>query len=139
MPDHNRSEFAAEVRALGGRLTTVVSDLHGLVINECLTTETLILDASGIASRDWSVPYGSVAVHNAGVDPLTIVNGPPAGAAPVAGVGVVVVPSGAGVTANMSGRMLTLYGTAGAGVILSVFTRPQPPAFALLGTLVFLP
>lgn len=139
MPTPDREQLAREVRALGGRLTSVVSDLHGLVINECLLTETLILDASGVASRDWSVPYGSVAVHNAGADPLTLVNGPAAGAAPVAGVGVVVVPSGAGVTANMTGRMLTLYGTAGAGVILSVFTRPQPPAFALLGTLVFVP
>ena len=81
MPTPDREDLAREVRALGGRLTSVVSDLHGLVINECLTTETLILDDTGVASRDWSVPYGSVAVHNAGADPLTLVNGPPAGAA----------------------------------------------------------
>lgn len=139
MTTADRSELADEVRKLGGRLTTVVSDLHGLVINQCLTTETLILDAAGQASRDWTVPYGSVAVHNAGSDALTIVNGTLTDSAPIAGVGVVVIPSGAAVTANMAGRTLSLYGVPGAGVVLSVFTRPQPPAFSNLGVLVFGP
>jgi len=134
--NNDREQLAAEVRHLGGRLTETVSELHGLVINACLTTETLILDADGRASRDWSVPYGSVAVHNAGADTLTIVNGTPAAAAPMSGVGVVVIPSGSAMTANMAGRSLSLYGTAGACVVLSVFTRPQPPAFAALGVLV---
>lgn len=139
MPTPDREDLANEVRRLGGRLTSAVSDLHGLVVNECLVTETLILDASGTAFRDWSVPYGSVAVHNAGADPLTIVNGTPAGSPPRSGVGVVVIPSGAAVTANMAGRALSLYGTAGAAIILSVFTRPQPPVYAQLGILVATP
>lgn len=139
MPTQDRQDLADEVRKLGGRLTSVVSDLHGLVVNECLVTETLILNATGQAARDWTVPYGSVAVHNAGADPLTVVNGTLAASAPSSGVGVVIIPSGAGVTANMAGRSLSLYGTPGAAIILSVFTRPQPPVYAQIGVLVMTP
>lgn len=139
MPTTDRSELVAAVHKLDGRMTEAISRLHGVVVNNCLTTETLILDAAGQASRDWTVPYGSVAVHNAGPAALTIVNGTPTGSAPVSGIGVVVIPSGAGITANMAGRTLSLYGSPGAGVILSVFTKPQPPAFAQLGVLAFTP
>jgi hypothetical protein len=135
----DRTELTEQVRELGGRLTSVVSDIHGLVINQCLTTETILLDAGGRGVRDWTVPFGAVAIHNAGAEALTVVNGTPTENAPVSGIGVVIVPSGAAITANIAGRTLSFYGAPGAGVILSAFTRPQPPAFSQLGVLVLNP
>lgn len=131
----NRSELAAEVREMGGRITAAIADLHGLVINDCLSTETLILDGSGTAQRNWTVPYGSISAHNGGAGPLTLTTAPAAATAPSSGLGVAVLPSGAAGTVNMAGRSLTLYGTAGARVVLSVFTRSQPPAWAQLAVL----
>jgi hypothetical protein len=135
MTTRDRDQLAAEVHDLGGRLTAVIAELHGLVINNCLATETLILDAAGICARDWAVPFGSLAVHNAGIGTLTVTNATPTDAPPVSGAGVVVIPAGCAQTINLSGRSLTLYGISGAPVILSVFTKPQPPAWANLGTL----
>lgn len=131
----DRAELAAEVRALGGRLTSAIADLHGLVVNDCLGTETTALNAAGVASRDWVVPFGSIAVHNGGAGPLTISTAPLAETAPLTGTGVVVIPSGAAAVVNLAGRTLTLYGTAGARVVLSVFTKAQPPAWAMLAVL----
>jgi hypothetical protein len=136
MTTRDREDLAKEIHALGGRLTSAVSALHGLVVNECLATQTLILDADGTKSRNWTVPYGSISVHNAGAGTLTITTSPLAGAAPTSGVGVIVVPSGIAEVANVAGRTLSFYGTPGAAVILSVFTKPQPPAWGNLGVLV---
>lgn len=130
----HRDELAAEVRELGGRLTSAVADLHGLVINDCLTTETLTLDGAGMATRDWTVPYGSVSVHNGGQNTVTITNNTAAAGAPQTGAGVVLVPPGAAVTANLSGRSLSLYGDPGTQLVVSVFTRPQPPAWGRVGS-----
>jgi hypothetical protein len=135
MPARDREDLAGEVRKLGGRLTTAVSDLHGLVVNECLSSETLILDGAGNASRWWTVPFGSVAIHNTGANTLVVANQPMAGSAPKSGVGVILVPPNSAVCANVSGRILSLYGTIGAQVVLSVFTKTQPPDWAQLGAL----
>jgi hypothetical protein len=135
MPARDREDLAAEIHDLGGRLTSAVSALHGLVVNECLSTETLILDGSGNAVRWWTVPFGSVAVHNTGANTLVLANQPMAGAAPASGVGVVLVPPNSAVCVNLVGRTLSLYGTIGARVVLSVFTKPQPPDWAQLGAL----
>lgn len=137
MPTNDRAELAQEVRQLGGRLTEAVAELHGLVINDCLATETLIFPATGVIARDWTVPYGSVAVHNGSgtSQKVTVTNQGHGDRAPVSGLGVVPVPAGAAVTANLSGRTLTLYGTPGERVVLSVFTKSQPPAWAQIGAL----
>jgi hypothetical protein len=135
-PD-DAAQLVAEVHGLTGRLTAAVAELHGTVINHCLSTETLILDARGFASRDWTVPFGSLAVHNAGAATLTVTNATPASAAPTSGLGVVLFPSGSAASANLSGRTLSFYGAPGAALILSVFTKPQPPAWGTPGSVVF--
>lgn len=135
MPTADREALAREVRALGGRLTSAVSDLHGLVVNECLTTETLLLAADGSASRWWTVPFGSIAVHNTGNITLTVCNAPMSDKAPATGLGVILIPPNSAVCANVSGRILSLYGQAGARVGLSVFTKTQPPDWAQLAAL----
>jgi len=135
MPTAERSELAAEVRQLGGRLTAAVAELHGLVVNNCLTTETHTFGPSGVCHRDWTVPYGSVAVHNGGTAQVTVTNQGAAESAPLTGAGVVPVPPGAGVVANFTGRVLTVYGKPGERVVFSVFTQPQAPAWAQVGAL----
>jgi hypothetical protein len=125
----------AAVHELGGRMTKAIADLHGLVVNDCLTTQTVVLDASGAWSADWPISFGSVAVHNGGAGALTVTTNSTADAAPVSGVGVAPVPAGCATVLNMAGRTLSLYGTPGARVVVQVFTKAQPPAWANLGQL----
>lgn len=115
---------------LGGRLTELVAAVHGLVVNDCLSTETLTFPASGVVTRSWSVPFGSVAVTSLSTLTVTVVAGEDTnGTAPTSGAGVALVAAGKGATYVLSGRALTLYGKAGDSVTVSVFTRPQPPAW----------
>ena len=127
-----RDQLASEVHRLGGRMTEAVSQLHGLVVNNCLATETIVIPAAGVVSRQWRVPFGSVAVANHGAGTLTMNPGPAQGQAPTSGPGVVKVAGYTGVTVNVAGRDLTIYGTPGALVVLSVFANPQPPAFGII-------
>lgn len=136
MPTDDREALATEVRHLGGRVTAAVAELHGVVINHCLLTETVLFPATGRCHREWHVPYGSVAIHNGSAgSKVTVTNATPSDTAPVAGTGVVVVPAGAAVTANITGHTLVVYGTPGERAVLSVFTKPQPPAWGSPGPL----
>jgi hypothetical protein len=45
------------------------------------------------------------------------------------------MPSGVAAVVNIAGRTLSVYGSPGARIVLSVFTTAQPPAWANLGVL----
>ena len=45
------------------------------------------------------------------------------------------IPAGVAATANLTGRTLTIYGAPGGRLVLSVFTKSQPPAWATVGAL----
>lgn len=113
-------------------LSSIVSELRGMTVNDVLDAELVVLDASGIWSRDWSVPFAAVAVANGG-PALVLASDPPQQSAPT-GPGSHPVGAGAAVVVNITGRTLTLYGTAGTIVGLQVFTRPQPPSFGTATT-----
>ena len=128
-----RDELAAEVRQLGGRVTAAVSELHGVIVNNCLTTATIILNAQGVGTFDWRVPFGSVSVVNNGPGTITITTDSNGSGAPTQGQGVAKVAGYGAQVVNMAGRTLTLYGSPGASVGLSVFANAQPPAFGIVG------
>jgi hypothetical protein len=93
-----------------------------------LSAETWPLDANGILTRDWRVPFRSVAVASHSADPITVASGDPLQAPPT-GVGVVVIDAMKSSVCNIAGRSLTIYGTAGDLVTIQVFSQTQPPAW----------
>jgi hypothetical protein len=111
------------------RISALASVLKELVVAECLQTTTLALSADGIATFDWSGGFASVAVTNTSAAAVTVTTDTPAAAAPTTGTGVGLCPPGKGTVYNMTGHTVTLYGTPGDRVTLSVFARPQPPAW----------
>lgn len=118
--------------AIGGvhdRVTALAAALKEMVISECLTTATLVIGASGHAEFDWTSGFASVALTNLSADPITITTATLADVAPTTGQGVAVVLPKSGASHNLAGHSLTVYGTAGDVVTLSVFSRPQPPAW----------
>lgn len=94
-----------------------------------LAVETWVIPANGVLTRDWATPYASVTVANQGAQPMTVVSGTPGDVAPVNGPGAAVVMAGKAAAWNLAGYTLTIYGTAGDRVTLSVSTAEQPPAF----------
>lgn len=134
MPAHlSRAELSELVDQLGGRMTAAVSELHGLVVNDCLTTATLVLDGNGRGEFSWRVPFGSLSVVNNGPGTLTVTTDTSGSGAPTQGQGVARIAGYGAQVVNMSARTLTLYGSPGASVGLSVYTKPQPPAFGIVG------
>lgn len=118
--------------ALGGihdRVSALAAALKELVIAECLTTVTLAIGPAGYAEFDYPVPFASVAITNAGTTTMTAVGATVTDTAPTVGTGVALVAAGKGAVHNISSRVLTIYGTAGDHLTLSVFARPQPPAW----------
>ncbi|MFD9242725.1 hypothetical protein ACFV0D_12495 [Streptomyces sp. NPDC059556] len=121
--------LTAAVAAIDDRLSQLAAAIKNMVIAECLTTTTLQFNAQGYAEFDYAVRFASVAVTNLSAAPVTVTTQTPAEAAPVTGTGVAIVPANSGAAYNLSGHSLTLYGTAGDRVTVSVFSRPSTPAW----------
>lgn len=111
------------------RVSALAAAIKELVIAECLVTCTLQISPQGFAQFDWPVSFASVAVTNLSAQPVTITTASPSDAAPMTGVGVAVVPATHGATHNLAGHCLTVYGTPGDRVTVSVFSRPSAPAW----------
>jgi len=135
MPEGREAEVALAEAQLAELIyharthTESVAKLAGRIVNDVLLCELLTLDANGQATREFGVAYGSVAVANFGDTDLTVAQSGLQGSAPGGGAGLALVGSLMGQVINLSGRALSLYGTAGARVMLQVFTKPQPPSY----------
>jgi hypothetical protein len=135
MTNHQPSpaEILAAVERAATATTSSVDRLRAAVVNDTLTTETVVLPASGVVERTYQGGYGSVTVANPGAGAVTASSssgGDPA-KPPASGVGVFAVPAGRFATLPMRGHSLTLYGAAGAVLVLSVSAKPLPPAFGV--------
>lgn len=126
---HHSDEVMTSLGTMHDRLSTLTTVLRDMVVHECLTTVTLAFDTEGVATFDWSAGFASVAITNTSAQSVTVTAATPTDTAPLTGSGVALVPAGKGATYNLAGHALTLYGTAGDRVTLSVFSRPQPPAW----------
>ncbi|MGW5978765.1 hypothetical protein ACWFMH_19635 [Bacillus altitudinis] len=115
--------------AVSDKVSALAAAIKEMVVAECLTTQTLQISPAGFAEFSYPVPFASVAVTNLSAQPLTVTTQTPAETAPVTGTGVAVVPANSGAAHNLAGRSLTVYGTAGDRVTLSIFTRPTAPAW----------
>lgn len=124
--DLQRIELADAVHAIR-TMTEEIGKLRSQVVNDVLTSELLTLDATGQASREFRVPFGSVTVANPNGSEVILQGGGAQGSPPGGGNGVHAIPSGTQRTINLSHHVLTLYGTPGARISLEAFTKAQPP------------
>lgn len=125
-------EVRAAMEAQSTRLTEMVVVLRGLSLNEVLRSELLILDDTGIAERNTSVAYASVGVWALDGD-VTVTSSARAAAAPASGIGVIPVPAAAAIVWPLTGTTLTVYGTAGDRVLVTLWSKPQCPMVAGIG------
>lgn len=111
--------------------TQQVARLAAHIINDVLLTELIKLDGDGMATREFGTAMGSVAVANHSDANSVIVGGTGAVSydPPDSGPGIALVRASKAQTLNLTGHVLTLWGTAGQLVTVQVFTKPQPPAF----------
>lgn len=116
--------------ALKSELTTMATAFREVQYSRVLETASFKFNASGVISRDYPVPYAAVTIVSQSGSTVTAANQTPAAAAPTEGQGVAKVgPYGVG-TYNLAGRSLTLYGTPGDYVTITVYVRAQTPAAA---------
>jgi hypothetical protein len=127
--DQHAAEVARGISSLDSRLNQLAHALKDLITCETLATETRTFDANGITTFGWNFAFASVAVTSQSAQKVTITNMGPASAAPTSGPGVALLAPNKGATYNLAGTMLTLYGNPGDQVTVSVFARPQPPAW----------
>lgn len=123
------SDVMTALGTVNDRVSALAAAIKELVISECLTTTTLVISPAGFAEFDWSAGFASVALTNLSADPVTITTSTPADAAPLTGNGVARVLANSGAVHNLASHSLTIYGTPGDAVTVSVFSRPQPPAW----------
>lgn len=108
--------------------TKSIEKLRSAVVNHVLVTELIKLDTDGTATREFRVPMGSVSVANhSATGDVTVHAGGPGGGAPGTGPGIGFVKRATFAVLNVTGHVVTLYGTAGQFLTLQVFTVPQPP------------
>lgn len=120
---------AAEVLLrLEGRVSDLAEQLNGMSVNKVLWAGTALLDATGVFSQSFRVPFGAVSVANLAGGQLTIVNAPPQDPAhpPTSGRGVFLCATGGDGTFTLSGTVLTIYGPANGAVCLEVTADKQP-------------
>lgn len=127
------AEMRATLENQSTRLTELAAEIRGLALNNVLLSELITIPATGITSRDTSTTYASVGVWAYGTDQVTVDSGPVAAAAPDAGIGVLIVPSKAGVVWPLVGTTLSIYGTPGDKLLLALWSKPQCPLIAPSG------
>lgn len=129
------TDLVASFQRAHATLTELIAEVRGGAYNNVLVTELAVLDANGIWTKDWSVSFGSLGVANHGTHDITVTTGSEQAAAPPnGGPGIAKIKAGAAATVNMTGKAVTIYGTAGDLVSVTVFTKPQPPAWGLTTT-----
>jgi len=126
-------EMRATLENQSTRLTELASEIRGLSLNSVLLSELITIPESGATHRDFSTPYASVGAWVYGVNQVTLDSGGQQTGAPGAGIGVIVVPSKAGVVWPLVGTTLSIYGTADDLVLIAAWSRPQCPLIAPSG------
>lgn len=127
---------AAMLDALGalnvriGDLGTLLDELAPRVIS----TETVVLDANGTATRQYRVPFRSLGVDYFGATTLTVAAAPLAQFAPGPGPGVGKVGPGGFAVLNFRAYEWTVYGNPGELVTITAYARPQPANGVVNGT-----
>lgn len=111
-------------------LREITSKLQYAMDRKTLSVETWTIPTTGRIERSWNVPYRSVAIqHHGNTDPITVCSSPSQDDPPPDGPGTALLEANGAACWNLAGYDLTIYGTAGDRVTISVFTCEQPPAW----------
>lgn len=127
--DQAALELRATLEAQTTRLTELATVLRGLTLNEVLRSELVLIPPGGVVERNVSSTYASVGAWALDGD-VTVTSAAPAAAAPLEGIGVILVPNGAAVVWPLTGTTVTVYGTPGQRVLLTLWAKPQCPMIA---------
>jgi hypothetical protein len=121
-------ELLVEVRSLKATSTELAAHVRSGIVNNVLEVRLATFPASGIITRSYPTPYGSVQVTNhSDANPIIVSADPAQATAPAGGGGTSRVDAGTSRLVDLHGRALTLYGTDGDNVSFQVFTRAWPP------------
>ncbi len=122
-------EYAALLHAAATQ-TEAIARLTSQIVNNVLRTELVRFDATGVKVLEFATAIGSVNVANHGAAAVTVASGTPTGgSAPSGGIGVASIRAGIAGTVNLTGTVVTLWGSAGDTATVQVFTRAQPPSW----------
>jgi hypothetical protein len=136
-PDTGPPQQQAQFLDMLGALNTRIGDL-GTLLDEMaprvISTETVVLDANGTATRQYRVPYRSLGVDYFGAATLTVAAAPLAQFAPGPGPGVGKVGPGGFAVLNFRAYEWTLYGNPGDLITVTAYARPQPANGVVNGT-----
>lgn len=90
--------------------------------------------APGVWTGDrYRIPFAAIAVENTGTSAVIVTTGPPQSSAPGGGQGQVIVPATSYAAWNMAGSVVTIYGTPGTQLSLTVFADSVMPFACDLG------
>lgn len=109
-----------------------IGHLRSNIRNDVLASELIRFDAAtGPVVREFRVPLGSVAVANHSTANAVFVQGasPSGTTAPANGTGVHQVSKSCAAVINLTGHVVTFYGTPGDTISVQIFTKGQPPAY----------
>lgn len=120
-----RLDRVAEAMAM--QAANVAELATGLKLNGVVYSGTVVIGADGSQLVQARSNFASATVRAAGAD-VTIATQGQGASAPTSGPGVFVIPAGTERTVAITGNVLTLYGTAGASVAVTLWVYPQPPA-----------
>lgn len=96
-----------------------------------LSSETWILNAAGQATREYHLPFRSIAVWSYSAQRLTVANAPIQSGPPTNGAGVAIVPINGFKLSNIAGLCWSIYGgTQGDIVCVETYGVPMPPTAA---------
>jgi hypothetical protein len=116
-------QLLAEMQHLNATQTAMMARLRGgLILNDVLGVEQILIPAAGFVQRDYPVAVGSVVVVNLSATAVTFATGGGTAAPPTVGTGVQTVPASSWLAIPVGATTFTLYGTAGATVDLQVFS-----------------
>lgn len=123
-------ELSQLVHAGLTQTAAIAAQIASAVLNDVLECELAAIGAEGYAVMGYHTAVGSVALANHGTGTMTVQGGAPAGgSAPGRGPGLGRVDAGSAATLNVTGTVITIYGTPGDVFTFQAFTGGQPPAW----------
>jgi hypothetical protein len=127
----HETAMVLELAKLSGQMTDLAQWFKGGAVNDVLFSATVAIPTGGVYTKDFTVPFGCIAVQNLSpTNPMTLMMGGQATANTTqTGEGTHLIKPGAAAVINMADRVFALYGTAADQANVQVFASPRPPAY----------
>jgi hypothetical protein len=121
--DELTAQLLSELQHLNATQTEMMARLAGgLILNNVLGVETVLIPASGFVQRDYPLAVGAVEIRTP-ARPVIFAAGGGASSPPQVGTGVYPVPANTVQVINLGSTTFTVYGTPGDTLSWQVFTK----------------